>query len=289
MDRKNVLVSGATGFLGSHLIRALVERGDNVAIFKRAASDTWRIADLISEVRSFNVDIDVVEDAFDDDVVYDALINTAGVYGRKGESSIELLRSNLCFAVELLGICEKHSVRRFINANTSNDRLLNGYALSKRQFSEWGKLYAQKSRMAVYDIIMEHMYGANDDDTKFVEFIINSCLANVPELNLTEGEQERDFIHIDDVTSAYLLLVDAPLTGYQKISLGSGVNTRIRDLVEMIHKLTHSKTKLNFGAIPYREKETLVSHPDLTILHLLGWHAKIQVEQGIRKMLEVRQ
>ena len=285
MSQKHILISGATGFLGSYLTHAFVARGDEVTILKRNTSNTERIADILSAVRSVNTDVDPVELAFENYSAYDVVINTVGIYGRRGESAAAILQSNLCFAVELLQLSSKYNAKKFINTNTSADSMLNDYALAKRQFSDWGRLYTRQSDMAIYDILLEHMYGPGDDTKKFIEFIIEKCRSNVAELPLTKGEQLRDFVYIDDVVNAYLLLADAQMTGYQQLGLGSGKNITIRELVELIHHLTKSTTKLDFGALPYRGHEAMESRPDLTILQLLGWQADVDMKTGIQKIL----
>ena len=177
MSQKHILISGATGFLGSYLTHAFVARGDEVTILKRNTSNTERIADILSAVRSVNTDVDPVELAFENYSAYDVVINTVGIYGRRGESAAAILQSNLCFAVELLQLSSKYNAKKFINTNTSADSMLNDYALAKRQFSDWGRLYTRQSDMAIYDILLEHMYGPGDDTKKFIEFIIEKCEA----------------------------------------------------------------------------------------------------------------
>ena len=285
MTKKRILISGATGFLGSYLVHAFIARGDDVTILKRSTSNINRIADILEAVHCVNIDVEPIEAAFTDCTAYDVVINTVGIYGRKGESAADILASNLCFAVELLQLCSRYKAKKFINTNTSADSMLNAYALAKRQFSDWGRLYARQSEIAVYDILLEHMYGPGDDTKKFIEFVIEKCRSNIDSLPLTKGEQKRDFVYIDEVVSAYLLLADAEMTGYQQIGLGSGTNISIREVVEIIHRLTKSKTKLAFGALPYRGREVMESKPDLTILNLLGWKTQMDMETGIKKIL----
>ena len=55
---------------------------------------------------------------------------------------------------------------------------------------------------------LEHFYGPGDADSKFTAHVMNSCLRNVPELKLTLGEQRRDFFYIEDVVSAYLIILE---------------------------------------------------------------------------------
>ena len=140
------------------------------------------------------------------------------------------------------------------------------------------------------NIRLEHVYGPNDETSKFPSYIADSCLKNIPELKLTKGEQKRDLIYIDDVVSAYLILLEK--LGevddfFIDIELGSGKSVSIRHFVEMIHQITESKTKLDFGAIPYREGEAMSSQANIARLTSLGWHCNYDLEAGLNKMIGI--
>ena len=131
--------------------------------------------------------------------------------------------------------------------------------------------------------------GRGDDESKFVTYIIKSCLNNVDELKLTAGEQKRDFIHVDDVVSIYQLLlkkVREQPTFYQEYPIGSGKAIMIRDFIKMIHRLTQSKTILKFGALPYREGEIIFSEASLEPLIKLGWASKKNLETALLETIK---
>jgi nucleoside-diphosphate-sugar epimerase len=133
------------------------------------------------------------------------------------------------------------------------------------------------------------MYGPGDDASKFTTHVIRSCLGNAPELRLTPGEQKRDFIYIDDVVAAYLLLLQQHLElprAFTQLGLGSGQAVRIRDFVEQVHRLSQSRTELKFGALPYRQGEIMESAADIAALQRLGWHARYTLEQGLSQAIQ---
>jgi nucleoside-diphosphate-sugar epimerase len=136
---------------------------------------------------------------------------------------------------------------------------------------------------------LEHFYGPGDEASKFTTHVINSCLRNVPELKLTLGEQKRDFIYIDDVVSAYLIILEK--LGqfpdlFNEFHVGSGAAVSIRDFVEKVHHITGSKTQLAFGSLPYRKGEVMSSHANVEPLEKLGWFCKINLEQGLNLVME---
>ena len=136
---------------------------------------------------------------------------------------------------------------------------------------------------------LEHFYGPGDNDSKFTSYVINSCIENIPNLELTLGEQKRDFIYIDDVISAYLILLgkmDTFSDEFNEFDVGSGEAISIKDFVKIVHQLTHSQSFLDFGAIPYRKGEVMLSEINIEPLNQLGWECKTKLEQGLELTLK---
>ena len=287
--KKTILLTGSTGYLGSYLAHALVAQGHNLIILKRKDSSLSRIESIIPMTVLYNIENLDYSVPFNAHGKIDAVIHTSTCYGRHGETPSEVFEANTGFPLRLLDAASATGVGIFINTDTILDKYLNLYSLSKNQLLEWGRFFCMHNKIRFINMRLEHFYGPGDEDSKFTTHVINSCLRNVPELKLTLGEQKRDFIYIDDVVSAYLIILEK--LGqfpdlFNEFHVGSGAAVSIRDFVEKVHHITGSKTQLAFGSLPYRKGEVMSSHANVEPLAKLGWFCKTNLEQGLNLVME---
>jgi CDP-paratose synthetase len=288
--RKTILLTGATGFLGSYLLEALLLKGYKVVILKRTTSNIWRIKHLMSQVTSYEVDVQPLELAFTEQHI-DYVMHTACHYGRNGDSLSKTVDTNLMFSLRILDACIKFNTDTFFNTDTLLSKHLNIYTLSKKQFVEW--LQQNSDKVQVVNLKLEHMYGPKDDVSKFVPWVIAQLKENIPEIKLTEGKQLRDFIYIDDVVSAYLSTLEKvnSLGSFSQFDVGTGKLVSVKDFLQKIKQRYETifelnTTKLVFGAIPYRTGEMMTVEVNIKPLLDLGWEPKTSIEKGIEKYLK---
>ena len=287
---KTILLTGATGFLGSYLLEALLQNNYQVVILKRSTSNVWRIEHLLDKVNSYDVDCDCLQAAFTEQYI-DAVIHTACCYGRHGESVSQVAEVNLVLGLNLLDACLKYKVGIFCNTDTLLDKGINDYALSKHQFSEW--LKRRSHRIQIMNMKPDHMYGSKDDATKFVPWLLAQFMNGATEVKLTSGEQHRDFIYIDDVVSAYMTVLNqaGELPPFSEFEVGTGSSIPVKSFIQSLKKRYDerfglSPTYLNFGAIPYRDGEVMDFSVDNTSLRKLGWKPAHTLEQGLKLTIE---
>jgi nucleoside-diphosphate-sugar epimerase len=285
----NILITGANGFLGSNLVKYFLQAKHQVFALIRGGSNITRLEGIIDpQLHVVYVDSDISDlvDKYDIDVI----IHTATSYGRKEESFADLVLANEVFPLSLIQALPKNKQLVFINTHSSLHVLTNPYSISKSNLINWGKYLAYESRLKFINLKLEFFYGIGDDPSKFIDTMIRSLKANLTELNLTEGIQKRDFIHISDVVAAYSTILDNLEfldKNYWEFDVGTGKPCSIKDLVLLIKTLTgNSATKLNFGAIKFRENELMESIADITGLVNLGWTPKVTLLEGIRQYIE---
>lgn len=282
-----ILITGVTGVLGSCLAKALVNKQYNVIGLKRVSSDIKRIQTIMDKQNFEVFDLDYKFNNAFKSLCFDIVIHTAANYGKHESSLSNIIEANELFPLQLLEYVLDKKVS-FINTHSSLPMLTNPYTVSKNSFLNWGQYFASLNRVQFVNVRLEHFYGERDNH--FIEYLIHSMLEPVSQLDLTKGEQKRDFIHINDVVAAYLKIVEnlhnIP-TNFMNIDVGSGSVISIKELVLLVQKLTqNSVTKLNFGVLPYRKNELMESSVDLSFLKSIGWAPKYDLTYGLNSCIK---
>jgi CDP-paratose synthetase len=281
----HILITGSTGYLGSHLAEAILQEGYTVSVLIRTDSSLLRLESFKEKLNFINGDD--IEFFFENEKI-EGIIHVATNYGRRGERISDIISSNLTFPMKLLELAIQYKVKYFVNTDTSLPQNLNPYSLSKAQFKAWLKM--KSDDLKIINVIPEYFYGPNDDDTKFISGMLHKLKGNVEFVDLSEGIQQRDFIYIDDVVAAFMCVIQNlnKLGQYTDIPLGSATTISLRSLVELIkEKSENILTQLNFGKIPIREGDVMESKADISYLLSLGWKPTINIEEGLNKILDI--
>lgn len=289
----NILITGATGFLGSALTKHLVQAGHKLTVLTRPTSSLRRIETLLQSLQLVACSRDSEIIRLVQDVSPDLVMHTACTYGRQGETALQVFDVNVRLGMLLLDalIAAAGSRVGFINTGTVLEPSVSNYAMSKHQFSKWGDALAQQNptRLQFINIRLQHMYGPGDDPSKFTSHVLHACQRNQPQLALTAGMQRRDFIYIDDVVSAYDVVTQnlSEFSPSDQVDVGAGEAPTVRSFVETVHSLMGSRTELQFGSIPYRTNEAMLCQADISRLGQFGWRPAYDLEKGIRKTIEL--
>lgn len=280
-----VLITGATGFLGSHLARALLQRGDTVLAYKRASSSLDRLGPDGNRIEWFDLSQTSIDAPFENGKI-DAVVHAATFYNRANVLDLALLEANLVFPLRVYKAAEQSHCPLFLNLHTFFPRGINSYGMAKHQLIDWLNLTASETK--IVHVKLEHLYGPKDNSDKFVEWLLRR-LQGEGNLPLTGGEQRRDFIYITDAVQGILCMLDHATSLSQSpvlLGLGTGQTISLKEFVMLCHQLSQSKTALKFGALPYRPEEPMESKADISQLQQWGWTAETGLEEGIRKSME---
>ena len=272
--------------MGSNLLRKLIDTEYHIVLLVRRTSNFSKIADMLEKVTLFYSENANLGKFFAKNRI-DCVIHCATNYGRKGQLPLTILDSNLILPLKLLQIGSENGLKCFMNTDTVLGMNISHYSLSKAQFNEWLKIYSD--RLVCINLALEHFYGPGDDESKFVTWIVRALLKNSKSINLTSGDQKREFVYIDDVVDAFLRVIKSYASlenGYIPYEIGSKNAVKIREFVILVKSLIkNNATELNFGAIPYRKGEIMEYKTDLSSINKLGWKARVPLNKGLRKTI----
>ncbi len=293
-----VVITGATGFLGSRLVSGMLENGHEVVALKRTSSDLWRLGAVEHHPGITFVDVDsvAVESVFERSQV-DAVIHVATNYARGPRTvstSSDLIAANLTYPMAVLSSAIAHGTPLFINTDSYFNKpgktynALQGYSLTKKYFLDWLEHHSDAIR--VVNMRLEHIYGPNDSPDKFVPTLIEQIgRRHVESFAMTSGAQARDFIHVDDVVAAYLLVLHnfeaLSSPGYDHYEIGTGSAITVRDLALRIKALSGSPTRIEFGRLLQRADEIPLSVADAAFSEDYGFAESVTLDQGLRSLL----
>jgi len=280
---QTVLITGINGFLGSSLAKALSDEY-NVIGLEYSLENLFRIAEFNYKV--YSAKNGIPDEVFKEQRI-DIIIHTATFYGRNNEAFTQIFDANLYSPFTLLDKAILNGCKLYVNTDTVLDRFVSTYALTKRQFQEW--LYLRKNEINVINMQLEHFYGPGASSSNFITSMISKLMQNESKIDLTLGEQFRDFVYIDDIVTAYCKALGNGFVNhesYLSYYVGTGSLISIKDLLFLMKDLTFSKSTLVFGAIPYRENE--IVHSDLLNRsnRPIGWNPKTTLREGISKTID---
>jgi len=293
---RTVLLTGGAGFIGSCVLRRLLADGFSVIVLIRSGTNLYRIKDLLDQVVVYDIGQKKLSDIFLENQIH-AILHLACKYGRAGEI-IPVVQSNLMFGLELLELAVKSNIKLFINSDTfynvpgkKHEGRLAPYILTKQQFSDWLLFYSQ--HIAVVNLELQHVYGNGDAEDKFLPWLINQFYCGNGRVKLTGGEQQRDFVAVNDVASAFsfcLTHFNSVDKDFRAFKVGSGQLTTLKEFVLLAYDLYKKENRseevlFDFGAVPYATDEIMLLDQKTPSLTSIGWHPRSTAEVTLRELI----
>jgi CDP-paratose synthetase len=288
-EHPSILLTGADGFLGSRIYKRLSDYPGQLHILELSRGSLGRIGGELDSCVPFFLDETSIDEIFGEHSI-DIVIHAATIYGRGGEDVTGIIEGNLLFAIDLLESGKKNGLSLFVNCDTFFPKYYSGlpaYSLTKKQLVEWLRL--EKS-VAIVNMVLHHMYGPDDNPTKFIPFVIGSLLGSGEELALTPCEQTRDFIYVDDAARAFTALIDHAGSldpGFTQFEIGTGASVPVKELVNKVVEITGSSVKPVFGALDLRSDEIMEAKANVTgFRQLTGWSHEVSLHDGLSDTID---
>lgn len=293
LNEKRALVTGATGYVGSNLVRHLLTLGWDVHIITRPDSDLMFLDSVISNITVHQHDatsvgmVEAVKKAKPEIVFHLASLFLAQ---HKTEDIEALISSNMLFSTQLIEAMAVSGVKYLVNTGTSWQHYnnedynpVNLYAATKQAFEDILAYYIEVHGMKVTTLVLFDTYGPDDHRPKLISLLWKTAITQQP-LVMSPGEQLIDLVHIADVMRAYNLAADAlqkQTEGHKHYGVSSGIPMRLIDLVSVFQEATQTTLPISFGGRPYRQREVMV--PWTKYEAVPKWQALIPFEIGIRQ------
>jgi nucleoside-diphosphate-sugar epimerase len=296
------LLTGATGFLGSRVLRRLLDLGEEVAVILRSRSNPWRIRDSLGQVRTVIVDPvrpavwpSVLDEVRPEVVIHLAWHGVAAAQ-RNDPTQIDL---NLIPTLELGRATGAAGCRAFIGIGSQaeygprqeiareDDPTLPSTLYGATKLAA-GILLRQTfagtdTRFAWVRVFST--YGPGDASEWFIPQLIRAMLGHQA-FEMTLGEQLWDYLFVDDAAAALIALAQSR-TAQGVFNLGSGKVVRIREVAEKVRTLAQSRGELKLGAVPYRPDQVMHLQADVSRLKsLTGWSPKVPLDLGLKLTVE---
>ena len=292
------LVTGATGFIGSHLARWLLRQGQSIAVLIRPGSDMWRIRDVLPATTVIHSDLWRVAEiadqihAFRPEVIFH--LAWQGGNSSKFQNDPAQVFSNVLGSLTLVRLAKDAGVQRWIGFGTSAEYGRYDTPVSENQIPTPTTMYgrAKYSTCLLTEKLCEQygiafvwirpfwLYGPYDDPGRMIPYVIAAFLRG-EEPALTWGEQQWDYLYVTDVAEAIWKAIVTP-KAQGVFNLGSGEAHTVRSIVEKIRDLIDPELLLGFGDVPYRPDQVMHLQADISRLkQATGWSPQVSLDQGL--------
>ncbi len=302
MTKRRVLVTGGTGFIGSHLTKALIDQGHDVAVIHRSSSDFGRIQNVLDKIQLYPADLrdtEVVAKIIED-FNPEAIFHLATYYAvnHKSQDIVKMVDTNVLGTINLLEAARQFGVTLFVNTSScfvyqpsqqavteeSPVGAINLYALTKLQAEDACSFYAKEYGQRCVTLRLFSPYGPSDHQRRLIPYIIKTFL-NKERPQMTTGKQQWDFVYVTDIVDAYLKVLaalDLP-SGHVIFNIGSGEATSVYNIGEELKEILEGDQFPNWGAIAHRPNELWFVCADITKANrILRWRPHIRIlEQGL--------
>lgn len=304
MTIQRIFITGATGFIGKHLVHRLVQEGYSVGALVRpaAAARTDSMDGVIwytGDIRNYE-DLTLAFSAFQPDAVIH-LVTYYAIIHRADEIGV-MLDTNVKGTINLLEAAKEYGkVRLFINTSSTQvydpkPRRLKEedeikpqslYAVTKRNAEDSCTFYAMAYHIPCVTLRLFPPYGPGDQERRLIPYVIGSILKNTPP-NLTTGKQEWDFVFVDDIVDAYLAVLrsDHFSESHAVFNIGTGEPVSVRTIVKKIRGNLDSQIDLPWGSVPHRANEVWYNSADISKAQReLGWKPQTGIDEGLGKTI----
>jgi nucleoside-diphosphate-sugar epimerase len=288
-----VLVTGATGFIGRRISAKLIDSGAQVIGLGNVASE----ATVSAGVRPLAVDvsdrlamIEALADVRPTHVLHLAAVGVTAPFVPI-EYAEKVNVTGTCNTLEASLLA---GVQRFVHVGTAYEKPAaeaepkssNPYVVTKLAAWRLWRKFVQETGLNSVAVRLFHVYGPGQPAHGLIPAAIKAALEQTP-MGMTAGEQQRDFVYIDDVVAGLIMCLAATDHSGETFDLGTGHSRSVRAAVQAVFQLIGRADSLKVDLQEYRPNEFMSLRADPEpIVHALGWRARTSFEVGVAATIE---
>lgn len=284
--RGRALVTGATGFVGGHLVRHLVADGWTVDALVRDSGAALADGTNIRPIPARIDDLIAVVAGIQPDVCFHLATAFRGVH--VPEDIEPMVKANVGFGTALAESVSRLPSCTFVNTGTVWQHYdareyspVSLYAAMKQAFGDVLRYYEEVTGLAVVTLELTDTYGPGDPRLKLLPILLRAARAGT-RLQMTDGTQLIDLLHVDDAVRA--LLATAAGTPGSTYGASGGETLTVRELVTRFESATGLTVDAEWGARAARPREML--RPWMTAAPPPGWAPKVALDDGMRALID---
>lgn len=301
----NVLVTGGAGFVGSHLVDALVEKGYGVIVVDNLSSGK------VSNLNSYAL---FYEQSVEDEEMMERIFSLHKpeyVFHLAAQASVAVsvrepsrdAKVNILGSLVLLEKSVKHGVKKFIFSSTGGaiygeevkvfptpeteiPKPVSPYGIAKLCVEKYLEFFAREYGLKYTSLRYSNVYGPRQDpygEAGVVAIFVERMLKDEPVLIYGDGEYVRDYVYVKDVVEANLLAMERG--DNEVFNIGTGRGTTVNELFRMLKELTGYRRDPVYA--PPRKGDVRKSVLDCRkAKEILGWEPKVSLEEGLAMTVE---
>lgn len=286
-------MTGGTGFIGSHLVQALLAAGWQVHLLLRPSKRQHPGGVHIHPYQGETADVLHAMQRSQPHAVFH--LASLFLAQHTPEQVLPLLQSNILLGTQLLEAMRLTSVPALINTGTSWQHFerdtyapVNLYAATKQAFEDVLAYYVEAAGIRATTLSLFDTYGPGDTRKKLLPLLLHS-LETGHVLEMSPGHQILDLVHVNDLCAAYLqaadLLLNPAPASATTYAVSGGQRQSLREIVALLEQAAGRSLHIAWGARPYREREVMQPWVGPS---LPGWTPRIDLQDGLRDLLEGR-
>lgn len=301
MSTKKILITGAAGFVGANLTRELVRRGHRVHIIARPSSNLWRLTDLRSKLSLHRISLEqrTAVHRLVNAIQPEQIFHLAAYGGYPFQKDpYRIVQQNVMGTFHLLEALREVPYKSLVCAGSSSEygfkhhpsretdvlEPTHFYSAAKGSATLLVQTFSRLYKKHAAVLRLYSVYGPWEEPSRFIPTVTLNCLKG-REVQLTPGNERRDFIFIEDVVRAFLLATSPRASG-QVFNICTGRQSRVQDVGAQLVALSGRPVAIQKGAYPARSWDTTywVGNPALA-KRVLGWVPRYTLKKGLLKTM----